>query len=83
MSAQIIDGKGLAAKIRAQIATEVTALREAQGIVPGLAVVLVGDNEGSKIYVRNKERAATQAGLPRVLARNITEKHDVFPCHRR
>jgi len=63
MSAQIIDGKAVAASIRAEIADEVAALQKAHGIVPGLAVVLVGDNPASKVYVRNKEKACLEAGF--------------------
>ncbi len=63
MSAQVLDGKALAKKIRAQIADEVATLQHERQIVPGLAVVLVGDNEASKVYVRNKEKACTEAGF--------------------
>lgn len=63
MPAQIIDGKKIALEIREGIAGEVEKLKESHDIVPGLAVILVGDNEASKIYVRNKERACTQAGF--------------------
>jgi len=63
MSAQILDGKSLAEKIRGDIANEVQSLQKESGIVPGLAAILVGDNEASKVYVRNKERACTQAGF--------------------
>ena len=59
MSARIIDGKALAARLRAEIAGRVAAL----GFRPGLAVVLVGANPASSVYVRNKNRAATEAGL--------------------
>ncbi|MBI2083882.1 MAG: bifunctional methylenetetrahydrofolate dehydrogenase/methenyltetrahydrofolate cyclohydrolase FolD [Deltaproteobacteria bacterium] len=63
MSAQIINGKQLAEKIRKEIAGEVATLQKKKGIVPGLAAVLVGDNEASKIYVRNKEAACKEAGM--------------------
>ena len=53
--ATIIDGKALAAKVRERAATDVTALK-ARGIEPGLAVVLVGDDQGSATYVRAKLR---------------------------
>ncbi|MDD4797270.1 MAG: bifunctional methylenetetrahydrofolate dehydrogenase/methenyltetrahydrofolate cyclohydrolase FolD [Eubacteriales bacterium] len=63
MAAQIIDGKAMAARIRARIKEEVAALKQAGGVVPGLAVVLVGDDAASQIYVRSKERACKAAGL--------------------
>ncbi len=68
MPAQIIDGKGLATRIRQEIAAETAQLKESTGLVPGLAVLLVGDNPASKIYVRNKEKACETAGI-------YTEQH--------
>ncbi|HTT13565.1 MAG TPA: bifunctional methylenetetrahydrofolate dehydrogenase/methenyltetrahydrofolate cyclohydrolase FolD [Burkholderiaceae bacterium] len=62
MTARIIDGKALAARLQAGVARRVTAL-QARGIVPGLAVVLVGDDAASAIYVRNKMRACEAAGI--------------------
>ncbi len=59
MSALIIDGKAVAAELRAQVAARVAALPFA----PGLAVVLVGDDPASAVYVRNKDRAAAAAGI--------------------
>lgn len=61
--ATIIDGKALAAQVRTRAAADVTALKE-QGIVPGLAVVLVGDDQGSATYVRAKLRDCEQCGIP-------------------
>jgi len=63
MSAQIIDGKAMAAQLRAQIKLQVAEMQEKQGILPGLAVVLVGDDPASQIYVRNKERACKNVGM--------------------
>ncbi len=63
MPAQIIDGKALAESIRTDIALQAAALKNARGITPGLAAVLVGDNEASKVYVRNKEAACKKAGM--------------------
>ncbi|MBI2981520.1 MAG: bifunctional methylenetetrahydrofolate dehydrogenase/methenyltetrahydrofolate cyclohydrolase FolD [Deltaproteobacteria bacterium] len=63
MPAKIINGKQLAEKIRKEIAEGVAALRKKKGIVPGLATILVGENEASKIYVRNKEIACREAGM--------------------
>ncbi|MBI5656860.1 MAG: bifunctional methylenetetrahydrofolate dehydrogenase/methenyltetrahydrofolate cyclohydrolase FolD [Geobacter sp.] len=60
--AQLIDGKAIAAKIRSEITAEVTDLR-AKGIVPGLAVVLVGDDPASAVYVRMKEKACQDVGI--------------------
>ena len=57
-----IDGKAVAAKIRAQVAQDVEALK-ARGICPGMAVVLVGDDPASKIYVNNKKKACTETGI--------------------
>ena len=62
MPAQLIDGKKIAQKIGGEVACETAGLK-AKGIVPGLAVVLVGDNEASRIYVRNKEAACQKAGM--------------------
>lgn len=63
MPAQLIDGKRLAETLQAEIAREVADLRKTHGFVPGLAAVLVGDNEASKVYVRNKEAACKKAGM--------------------
>jgi methylenetetrahydrofolate dehydrogenase (NADP+) / methenyltetrahydrofolate cyclohydrolase len=63
MTAEIIDGKAFAAKLRASIAEDVAAFREAAGRTPGLAVVLVGDDPASAVYVRNKGKATREAGM--------------------
>jgi methylenetetrahydrofolate dehydrogenase (NADP+)/methenyltetrahydrofolate cyclohydrolase len=63
MTATIIDGKALAQELRAGIATAAAALTGEHGIVPGLAVVLVGSDPASEIYVRSKSRAVTDAGM--------------------
>lgn len=60
--ASIIDGKAIAAKIRTEIATGVEELRQ-KGITPGLAVVLVGDDPASRVYVSMKEKACHEAGI--------------------
>lgn len=60
--ASIIDGKAVAAEIRAKIKKDVEQLRS-KGIVPGLAAVLVGDNPASQVYVRNKRKACEEAGI--------------------
>jgi methylenetetrahydrofolate dehydrogenase (NADP+)/methenyltetrahydrofolate cyclohydrolase len=62
MTAQIIDGTALSARIRAELKTRVAKLTQ-QGRRPGLAVVLVGDNPASRIYVRNKIKACGDTGI--------------------
>ncbi|MGE5336924.1 MAG: bifunctional methylenetetrahydrofolate dehydrogenase/methenyltetrahydrofolate cyclohydrolase FolD [Gemmatimonadota bacterium] len=62
MAAQIIDGKALAARLRAELKPRVAALA-ARGLQPGLAVILVGDDPASAIYVRNKIRACEEVGI--------------------
>jgi methylenetetrahydrofolate dehydrogenase (NADP+) / methenyltetrahydrofolate cyclohydrolase len=61
--ARIIDGKGFALDLRTRIAAQVAALKESQGLEPGLAVVLVGDDPASQVYVRNKGQATLAAGM--------------------
>jgi len=63
MSAKVIDGNGVARRIRAECRDRVDALRTSTGIVPGLAVVLVGNDPASAIYVANKIKACEQAGV--------------------
>ncbi len=63
MTAKRIDGKAAAQAIRDRIATEVGAFRQQVGRVPGLAVVLVGEDPASAVYVRSKARATEQAGM--------------------
>ena len=66
MTAQIIDGKALSAQVRTEVTQRVAALK-AQGVTPGLAVILVGDNPASQVYVRNKVKACTDCGMHSVL----------------
>jgi methylenetetrahydrofolate dehydrogenase (NADP+)/methenyltetrahydrofolate cyclohydrolase len=61
--AQLIDGKAVAARVRAEVQAETEALRARTGLVPGLAVVRVGEDPASKIYVTGKKRAAEQVGF--------------------
>ena len=63
MSADIIDGKAFAATIRAEVARDTALFREKTGIQPGLAVVLVGNDPASEVYVRNKGIQAKEAGF--------------------
>ncbi|MDQ0213824.1 methylenetetrahydrofolate dehydrogenase (NADP+)/methenyltetrahydrofolate cyclohydrolase [Oikeobacillus pervagus] len=62
MTAKIIDGKQIANDIRQELITEVEQLKE-QGIVPGLAVIIVGDDSASHTYVRNKTKGCAQVGI--------------------
>jgi methylenetetrahydrofolate dehydrogenase (NADP+)/methenyltetrahydrofolate cyclohydrolase len=63
MVAKVIDGKAFAAKVRAQVAAHVARLREEQGLQPGLAVVLVGEDPASQVYVRNKHASTVEVGM--------------------
>ena len=63
MSAQIIDGKAFAAKVRGQVTEHVTRIKEENGITPGLAVVLVGEDPASQVYVRSKGKQTVEAGM--------------------
>ncbi len=66
MTAQLIDGNALSAQLRADVARRAQALK-ARGTVPGLAVLLVGENPASQVYVRNKVKACPDSGLHSVL----------------
>ncbi len=70
MTAQLIDGNALSKQLRSDVARRAAALK-ARGITPGLAVILVGDNPASQVYVRNKVKACEDSGLHSVL-----EKYD-------
>ncbi len=63
MGAQILDGKAIAADVRARIADQVRAHRRSGARAPGLAVVLVGENPASQVYVRNKRKACAEVGF--------------------
>ena len=63
MTAKIIDGKAFAAKVRAQVATHVARIKTAHGVTPGLAVVLVGEDPASQVYVRNKGKMTFEVGM--------------------
>ncbi|MDX2259087.1 MAG: bifunctional methylenetetrahydrofolate dehydrogenase/methenyltetrahydrofolate cyclohydrolase FolD [Hyphomicrobiaceae bacterium] len=62
-SPRIIDGKAVAADVRADIAKKVAAMKAAHGFVPGLAVVLVGEDPASKVYVKNKAAQTVEVGM--------------------
>jgi methylenetetrahydrofolate dehydrogenase (NADP+)/methenyltetrahydrofolate cyclohydrolase len=66
MTAKIIDGKAVAAKLRTRIAEEAARLRAAHGLIPGLATVLVGNDPASEVYVRNKGKTAQKLGFKSV-----------------
>ena len=68
MNAKIIDGNALARTVRNEVALRVTALK-ARGIQPGLAVVLVGDDPASAVYVRNKVKDCEEVGIASTLDR--------------
>jgi methylenetetrahydrofolate dehydrogenase (NADP+)/methenyltetrahydrofolate cyclohydrolase len=72
MTAKLIDGKGIAAAVRDSVRTRVEARRKNNLRIPGLAVVLVGQDPASEIYVRNKRKACEQAGI-------ISRSYDL-PC---
>ncbi|MEH6446680.1 MAG: bifunctional methylenetetrahydrofolate dehydrogenase/methenyltetrahydrofolate cyclohydrolase FolD [Oceanospirillaceae bacterium] len=63
MSAQIIDGKALAATLRERIAEHISSIKQAHGITPGLAVVLVGEDPASQVYVRSKGKQTVAVGM--------------------
>jgi methylenetetrahydrofolate dehydrogenase (NADP+)/methenyltetrahydrofolate cyclohydrolase len=65
-SAKIINGKEIAAQVRAELRGEIQALKEKTGVVPGLTVVLVGENPASIVYVRNKIKACEEVGIKSV-----------------
>ncbi len=72
MSATIIDGRQVAARVRAEVARDVAELRERTGRVPGLATILVGEDPASEVYVRGKRKASAEAG--------ITDHHQHLPA---
>lgn len=74
--AKLIDGKVISAAVKAEVAAEVAALKE-KGITPGLAVIIVGEDPASKVYVANKEKACEQIGMlsyKYALPENTTEQ---------
>ena len=70
MTASIIDGNALSALLRQQVSDQVKSL-QTRGVTAGLAVILVGDNAASQVYVRNKVKACEQTGI-----HSLLEKHD-------
>jgi methylenetetrahydrofolate dehydrogenase (NADP+)/methenyltetrahydrofolate cyclohydrolase len=77
VTARLIDGKAAAAALRSEVARQVASFREAAGRVPGLAVVLVGEDPASAVYVRSKGKATIESGMERFehkLAAETTEQ---------
>ena len=66
MAATLIDGKAFAAQVRAQVAEQVVRLKADHGITPGLAVVLVGEDPASQVYVRSKGKQTVEVGMKSV-----------------
>ena len=85
MAATIIDGTRIAEQIRGEVSDGVAEMQAKHGVVPGLAVVLVGDDPASDVYVRNKERAAQEAGMVSESVRlsGSASKQDVLDAVRR
>ncbi len=84
MIAKLIDGKTLATKLRAEIAAEITTRKQQGFRPPGLAVILVGDNSASAIYVRNKRQACEEVGIKSIyhqLPSSSTEKNLLHLIH--
>jgi len=80
MTARILDGKAVAARIRASMAEDVAALIKKHGRAPGLAVILVGEDAASQVYVRNKKKACVDTGIEsasfsQTLPVNTTQQH--------
>jgi methylenetetrahydrofolate dehydrogenase (NADP+) / methenyltetrahydrofolate cyclohydrolase len=73
VTARIIDGKAVARKLRAEYAERISALKSRRGIQPGIAVILVGDNPASHVYVRNKITACKDTGIHSELYKLPTE----------
>ncbi len=63
MTGTVIDGKAVAAELRSNIAKAVASLKSAHGLTPGLAVVLVGEDPASQVYVRNKAKQTVETGM--------------------
>ena len=76
MTAQIIDGKRIASELRARVAAEVARVKRDHELTPGLAVVLVGQDPASQVYVRSKHKQTQEAGMAsfeHVLPENVAE----------
>ena len=83
VTAEILDGKALGEKVRRQVAEEAAAFTAETGVVPGLTVVLVGEDPASQVYVRNKAAACKAAGMNGHVLR-LPAEHERRPsCCRR
>ena len=83
--AKIIDGKAISAAIRAEISEEVAAMKAEKGIVPGLAVIIVGEDPASQVYVRNKAKDCEETGINSIvhaLPENTTEEELLALVHK-
>ena len=80
MPAQIIDGNQLAKQIRVDIATRV-AILTAKGIKPGLAVILIGEDPASQVYVRNKVKACEDVGMFSLLEKKPADTTEIGRAH--
>lgn len=76
----LIDGKALAAKLQGELAEKTARLTEETGVVPGLVVIIVGENPASQVYVRNKERSAIAAGFRSEIVRlpETIQQHELL-----
>jgi methylenetetrahydrofolate dehydrogenase (NADP+)/methenyltetrahydrofolate cyclohydrolase len=85
MPADLIDGKAVAARLRAELAADVATFRNATGVTPQLAAVLVGDDPASAVYVRNKHQACEQVGLASQVLRlpATTPQHELLAAVQR
>jgi methylenetetrahydrofolate dehydrogenase (NADP+)/methenyltetrahydrofolate cyclohydrolase len=82
MTARIIDGKARAERVTAELKVEVAARAAAGKSSPGLAVVLVGENPASQVYVRNKRRMTDDVGMKSVsydLPDTVSQKRGILP----
>lgn len=74
MTASIIDGKAFAGRVREQIAAHVTKLKDENGITPGLAVILVGEDPASEVYVAAKRRQTVEVGMASFASRCVRRR---------
>ncbi|MBE6670874.1 MAG: bifunctional methylenetetrahydrofolate dehydrogenase/methenyltetrahydrofolate cyclohydrolase FolD [Ruminococcaceae bacterium] len=82
--AKIIDGKAISAEIRQEISEEVEKIKQEKGIVPGLAVIIVGEDPASQVYVRNKKKDCDETGINSIihaLPENTTEEELLALVH--
>ncbi|MBI1203893.1 MAG: bifunctional methylenetetrahydrofolate dehydrogenase/methenyltetrahydrofolate cyclohydrolase FolD [Rhodopseudomonas sp.] len=82
MTAKLIDGNAIARKVREEIRVRVEVLKQKHGVAPGLAVILIGEDPASKVYVRNKIRACAEVGIESQVVRFPTtvSEQEVLDC---